>query len=300
MEERIHKEFLTGDVNVVSIEQIINNFEKFNISDISLSHETIYRLSDDTTVKVLKTDYQHPLVVEKSLFSGSLFLYVDPDWYLNNQHQVDNLICYIAKNTQNKELYIKNGCLINNSLIDSLCENNNLITVDIGTLDDDKYNLTYEDYLKFKSSDIKSVNSGGVDERLKENFEQIVGYNFYRSLIFYYKYSDLNNDKIYLNKKLTEEEIENLKYIGVNTDIELSEAGYLSFQKICEKLKSLNKENNVILNVNNKLEFNDFIFNNEIVDYNNIFVKVGITQIPIKNYLKFEKILYQMIEPAKI
>ena len=56
---------------------------------------------------------------------------------------------------------------------------------------------------------------------------------------------------------MTEEEIENLKYIGVNTDIELSESGYLSVQKICEKLKSLNRNNNVILNVNNKLEFND-------------------------------------------
>lgn len=296
---------------ITSIEEIIHNLNNLNISSISLETRELVRGSadlnsflrseDSEVVTFFKADYQHPLTIGDDIFGDSKTLYIDPDWYIDNQKFIDNLLCYISQNLNKNEINFHGKCLVNDKLIDSLCKNNNLEKVNFDRYSDDGYSLTYKDYQKFKNSNIKQVNTSSVVEELNDVFDPIVGTNWNKTLIGYYKYEDLDSNKpmsLYINQELTKEEIENLKYINSNIEIQLEERAYSSLEQITKRLKDLNKKNNVILIVRNKNEFNDYILQSDYEE-DNVFVKTEGTTLPLKNYLNFEKILYMAVEPAK-
>lgn len=112
-----------------------------------------------------------------------------------------------------------------------------------------------------------------------------------------YTYKDLKEQKnIIITEELNEEEIENLKYINGESTITFSIDNYEQILKVNQKLKEINKTNKIIINIKNKTNFNNFIFNNNIVE-KNIFIKTpDLEQTSLENYLKFEKILYEMIK----
>lgn len=301
MEEKIYKQFLSDDgKNLISVNEIISNVKDLEISTIMISSPGYYR-TDNRMVKILYTDFDHPLTLEDKIFGNGKILYIDPDWYIKNQQYVDELICYIANNTPTTNFSISSGSLIHDRLIDSMCNNPSLINIILGS-DDDQYTLTQKDYLKFKSSIIEKVNSTGVDSSLENNFEKLVGYNSDRFLIKQFRYEALNpneEEPIYINESLNDEELENIKYINNNIVFQLTAAAIFDVVKISNRLKQLNKHNRIILNIENKNNFNKFISKNTFQDDNIFIGSYRSSLIRLQDYINFEKMLYEMIEPAK-
>ena len=258
-----------------------------------------YAVEDNKVVRFFDTDFKHPIVLQKS--DDIYFLSINSDWYLQNQELVDNLICYIAENVLQDGFNISTSCLITNNVIESLCKNKNLKKVRLSRYQENGYILKYEDYLKFKSSTITKVESKAVDDKLENKFDPIISYNWDKRLIKYYTYDELSNGKklaIYLDKELTPDELENLKYVHPNTNIQLEGNLCLNFGLIQTKLKELKKDNKIVLKIENKQSFNEFVFSSKIDD-TNVFVEWDNLQIPLIEYLKFEKLLYQLVESAK-
>ena len=297
METITNKLFENSNFNCTNIEYIITNLEKLQIENINLCDKEYSRIFDVVFIDEY-TVYEHPLVVNIQ----DKTLYINPDWYEKNLSLVTYLIEYIAMNTRMKELSICNAGLISNQVVDKLCSNKYLELVDLGQYNNDGYILSYDDYLKFKESTIKRVNSKDVDEKLKETFDPIIGYS-YRHLIAGYRYDELsNNDNkyIFLDKVFTSDELDNLKYISQGKEIYLSGKNIEQYKIICNKLNELGKNNDVVLDVKarNKKDFNEFIFNEDI-NYDNLYVCPNFNPIPIKKYLQLEKLLYSIVGDAK-
>lgn len=291
--------YSTDNYKVSSIEEIIDNIQNLKITDIYLDKPSYYRLQENNVVRFLDTDFNHPIVLQKT--GDWYFLSINPDWYLQNQELVNYLISFVSANNLVNELNISSSCLITSDVIDSLCKNKNLKKVNLSKYEEKGYVLKFDDYLKFKNSNITQVDSKSVDKELHGIYDQIISYNWNKKLIDHYTYEDLSTGKkkfIYLYKELTIEELENLKYIHPNTNIELNDDLCLNFQQIQNKLKELKKDNKIILKLSNKQKFNEFIFNTKI-DETNLFVNWDNSELPVLEYLKFEKLLYQLVEPAK-
>lgn len=300
MNKIVKKEYLTNNnIKLVSIDEIINNLANISISDIALDEKNVIS-SPNGTVIFEKTDYENPIVLKTYNFTSSIELLINIDWYVDHVDEINNLIKQIIINSTRKELSLSNTCFINSEIIDSLCKNKFLEVINLDNYSKNGYILTSDDYLKLKKSTIKKVNSKGVSEELRENFDPIIGFN-QRSLVSHYKYDDLANDmeeNIYLSENLSEDELVNLKYLSSKKVLKLQKENIINFNLISDRLKSLGKNNKIVLDVKNKTEFNNFIFNQDI-SYDNLFVCVNNFDVPIKKYFILEKLLYSIIEPAK-
>lgn len=101
---------------------------------------------------------------------------------------------------------------------------------------------------------------------------------------------------------MTNQEIEYLKFISDNKPIILCDECIFQTDKVCKRLCLLNKHNQVIVEVNNKKIFNNYLFNNNLLNsissYDSLFVKYESMTIDIKKCLEFEQMLYNMVKPA--
>lgn len=283
---------------ITTIEEIMTNLNNLNIIGITIEEGEIYNFSDKK-IKALYNDYNDPLVITED-FEGEK-LWINPKWYEDNKEKVNELIKYICENIQQKEFRLSNSIIINTEVIDSLCKNKYIENLNLAEYDRDKYVLSEEDYKKFKQSTIKKIDTQDIEESLLENFDPLIGYN-YRKLISYYNYHKLQNLKdICISEDLSEEELNNFKYISPTLEIEYSSEEYITMLKIITKLKELNKTNKVVVwitetkNKKEKEQFNKWLLNNNL-DYEYIFVKLGTIKYSLKEYLKFEKILYDFVK----
>ena len=279
-----------NEYQIVTLVQIYQQLNNLNISSIEITDGEIWHINDKK-IKFEKNDYNNPIVMEKNDIYEKNYLYINPKWYEENNEQCDALFQYICENINRKKFSINTGEIINTKIIDSLCKNKYLEEITLAEYDEEKYILSVQDYEKFKQSNIKKVNTKEVVDELKENFDPLIGYNE-RRLISYYNYKDLQEiNKISIDKELTKEELENLKYIPTTLEINYNLTDYDFLIKIITKLKELNKGNKLIINTKNKEKFNNWILNNDL-DYENIEVN----DYPLKEYLRLEKILYDFIK----
>jgi len=164
----------------VTIDEVKNKLNEFQISSIGIADGYIYN-TNDKSFKVIYNDINNPISVVDDVFN--YVIYINPEWYLNNQKEAEELINYIAKNNDKKTLEIEDAFLINDALIDSLCSNKNLESVSLARYKENEYVLTKEDYLKFKNSSIKSVKTGAVAPELHDNFDELIHHNYDKNLI---------------------------------------------------------------------------------------------------------------------
>ena len=284
---------------VTTIDEIKQNIANVNISFISSKYEE-YHEFEGRNIKFVYSDFENPLVLEKCLFSERCCLHIYPEYYFKHKSEIDNLISYIARNIPSKEFTIYDSIFVNKNLINSLCDNENLENVDLGAYRDKGYVLTNDDYKKFKSSKIKKVCSKSVDESLKDNFDSLIDYNARKKLISYYTYEELvrPNNSLIISEPLKSQELDNFKYLDESVKLILNEDAFSSLNDVKNKLNELGKNNRILLKSNDKLKLNEFIFNVNI-KYDNLFVQPELYEVPFYSYLRMEKILYQMIEPAK-
>ena len=284
----------TDKYQSVTSEEIVSNLSKYNITEIELKKEEILRFQEDI-LKDIYTTETNPFLIGKQ---GNV-LYINPDYYLKNKEQVEELLTKIISSTQEKSFVIDSNALITKNILKSISSNPNLEEIELARYAQENYLLTEEDYNILKQSNLKKIKTSGVSEELKDNFDPLISYNVDRFLISYNKYSDLSKEQIPLNGKVTKEDIENLKYLTNNkTKIIIEEENIEDAIVITTRLKELGKENHVVIDINNKELVTPKILSN--TNYLNGYtdIRIGLDIIPIKEYLRLEKILYQMVEPA--
>lgn len=288
----------TDKYQSVTSEEIVSNLSKYNIAKIELKKEEFYYFRyyfREIILKDIYTTETNPFLIEKQRNT----LYINPDYYLKNKEQVEELLTKIISSTQEKSFVIDSNALITKNILKSISSNPNLEEIELAGYAQENYLLTEEDYNILKQSNLKKIKTSGVSEELKDNFDSLISYNVDRFLISYNKYSDLSKEQIYLNEKITKEEIENLKYLTNNkTKIIIEEENIEDAIVITTRLKELGKENHVVIDINNKELVTPKILSN--TNYLNGYtdIRIGLDIIPIKEYLRLEKILYQMVEPA--
>ena len=274
-------------LNNDNIEDILNNA---NINDINLRDYDILN-----KFKFLYTDYNNPFVIKKD----STTLFINPIYWLDNTYECEKLIIHIINNFKGEKFNLAKKGLLTDFVINALCNNEHIKEVTIEKYSDNPYILTTNVYKKFKSFN-KKINTSDVCDELKEVFDETIIHNMNKSLIGYYNYNFLQNaNMIHINQKLTDEELKNIKYINKNAEIVFNiNDNYEYIFYIINLIKQNKTNNKYTIVINNKEIFNKFILNNN-VETNNIDVEVPtLDKVSLNDYLKFEKILYKMIEPA--
>lgn len=303
MELTVTKSFLDNNMyKILTIEDIKKNLATLKIENISIDD----RENDDDKIIILKNDYEHPLTLEENIILGNI-LNINPEYFHDNQQLIEELMQYICKNTPLKHLHISSANLITNNIIYSLCQNPNIEELELTKYSDNPYTLTVEDYQKFKKSTIKEIKTKSLAPELEANLDKILTENISGPLIVTDKkliglntYKELKkaiNLNIY--DSLTTKELPNLKYLNPTTKINFRAKDLNNLKAICNQLQELQKENPIYINLANydKENFNQQILKLDI-NYPNIIIDIGLNSYNLKEYLNYERNLYQLIEPA--
>ena len=212
----------------------------------------------------------------------------------NNKELVNEILKYLISEYKDKSLSIKCGSVINDEIVSAVARNSNIEEVTFGNFLD-SYILSENHYNILKDS-IKKIYSDGVDNNLKYNFDEVIGYNRKKFLIGMSNYDALQAGKIFLFEPLDIEHLEYLKYIGDDVELHLSER--VNVIDIIDILRSNGKNNKITYDLKNKKEFNDELFKRNI-NSDNVYVNILLKTYTLSEYIEYEKILYSFIEPAK-
>ena len=264
------------------IQQIIDS----NINKISLSFT-----SDNIEIK--QEDEYNQLIINRKFYS-------------EHKELLDEVIKKIIINSKNREMIITYGSLINDSLINSLCENDNIKIISLAKNSCyEKYSLSKKHYELFKASGKEKIKTTFIDKELESNFDPLIEYNQEKNLIGFYSYKDLKGACISLYSKIPEDKLYALQYLGDNTEVVLSTK--CNIKEILETLKKYNKTNKIRITADNKDKLNDELkqlgyFDGKDLNINNITIELPFIdrlRLPLNEYLEYEKLLYNMVEPAK-
>jgi len=305
----MEKKYIASIINykeeeIISIEELLNNPEKYNICHISISHDDDYQHKKGL-IKLINTDYEHPLRLEKDIFSDDFYIKINEEYFKKNKEEILNLINTICKKTTNEEIKISQKELICKDILKTLKENDHLKKITLtNDYEEDKYTLTEEVYQLFKTAKIpKEIMTPLISKELEENYDPIIGFNNVKKLIGTNTYPQLisKNHILNISTDLTKEEIVNLKYITPNKKININLTNYKNVAEILEKLMELNIEVELTIKVENKEIFNKTpIFkNSDKYKKLNIQVEYEFKNYNLEDYKKFENILYLFLSPIK-
>lgn len=233
-------------------------------------------------------------------------LIINRKFYSEHKELLDEVIKKIIINSKEREMTITYGSLINDSLINSLCENDNIKIISLAKNSYyEKYSLSKIHYELFKASGKEKIKTTFIDKELESNFDPLIEYNQEKNLIGFYSYKDLKGDCISLYSKIPEDKLYVLQYLGDNTEVVLSTK--CNIKEILETLKKYNKTNKIRITADNKDKLNDELkqlgyFDGKDLNINNITIELPFIdrlRLPLNEYLEYEKLLYNMVEPAK-
>ena len=259
--------------------------------------EKIYTCFSDMTEKLA-------IVEEKD---GAICLYIYRNYYKEHKSEIDELIVELVRNYKKRVILFGTGSLINDNLVKELCSNDNIKEMSLARYGIfERYSLSRKHFELFKKAKKEKIYTYYVDKELEEIYDPIINHNYEKYLFSYYKYEDFQNDSITFYSPIPEDKLYVLKYLGENTKVIISTE--CNVKEIIETLRKYNKHNKIEIDVNNKNKFNEELkalgyYNEDKKDiYNNIILNIRAikkTNLSIKQYLDYEKILYSIIEPAK-
>lgn len=257
---------------ILKSSDITSQIEKLGITSINITDgEMINYTAKNIKYKILYNDLENPVVLVDNSFEKTLT--INPDWYLKNQKKATELINYVAKNNKEKEMTIANKAIIDDELIESLCENSNIKTLYLAKYSNNPYSLTKEHYLKIKKSAIESVITAKVDDELEDNFDEMIYYNSRKNVIGENRYSDIKkNYRIRITSHLTDKDLENFKYLRKQNVLEFTEEMIPEIRKATERLQILGFNNRVVINIKNKENFNNNINYFDIPKYEQLYI----------------------------
>lgn len=147
-EQKFKKIIFDKEENIISIEELIENSEHYNIKNIAISKDIIF----NSNTIFINTDYKPPLKVVNGTLS------INEEYYHQHKQEIDNLIKIICKKTTKDNINILDKCFIDDELITILSQNdylqNIMLTLTSNKNKKNQYCLTKSDYEKFKKSNI--------------------------------------------------------------------------------------------------------------------------------------------------
>ena len=119
-------------------------------------------------------------------------------------------------------------------------------------------------------------------------------------LIGVYSYKELGElDSIRLDKSLNNKQIKYLNFLKKDTNISFY---YNDYNNIFKSIQFLidNKYEDISIQINNKKEFNNYIFNNDISKCfsDNVTIYENVNVTTLEKYMEYEKTLYDIVKPA--
>ncbi len=304
MERVLFKQFEKFDYyQNVTLEYLKDHLTELDIEGISLDNYEIYKKSEDVEIVIMKTDKEHPFTITNKT------LYINHEWFLENQELVLNLVNFIVSKYKKEEFTINNKDLIDDIVIKTIASNSNIKKINLTPYDiENPYDLTVDNYKTLKESGKASIKTKKVVEELENTFDPILEYNMRKPLINGYSYKDLkehSNDSlvsglnfIELNSNLVREDLPNVKFINPNCIIYITEDIINLLPDIISELKKNNISNKLIIKVDNKEAFNEFIMDKNL-DYPNIDIRCNLEDVSLPDYLRMEKKLYNMVYEAR-
>lgn len=277
------------DSTYPSLEEIIAHIDKYPIAAISFN--SLIGLGEYTI-----TNEEKPITYT----TKNNRLVINIDYYVKHKEYIDNILSIIISRLTTNSLQItSDGALTNSSIINAILSNKNLSEITINGINKQTV-LTNEMYLAIKNSKhITSVSTDELDEELKENFDSIL-YASSRMLIGFNTYQDLiSKEKIRIDEKdLNPDNTRYLKHINADATIEISGDNF-PYELFFDEYNKLGKENKIIIKLNNKTKFNNYIFNNpDLLTNQNIQINFDFELYDLNVYKEYEQRLFKMIEPA--
>lgn len=279
------KSYLNKNNQIIELNNI-NNYDFSQIDEVKFGVPSFKNFPDGRKIKLISTDFEYPFVIEH----GHTLL-VNEEYFQKNRDKANQVIIGALQATVKSKIRVLSN-FINDEIIDIICNNNNVFVADLGdTL------LSSDYYEKFKKVN-KKVDTNSVCEELENNFDEIIIFNRTKKILDDNSYDSLiNSKKICINKDLTDNELDNLKYVTDNCVIKIN-SNLDNLFKILNRLADLGKNNLIKFNALDKKSLNELVFN-ENLNYENLEVQIGYDSfIKIKEFLKYERLLYSMIKSA--
>lgn len=278
----------------IDIDYLIEHVDEYDIGSFEL--DVCMQLDD---VYIAYTDNEHPVSYVDSVFYKKT-LAILSEYYVSNKEKVDKLIVEICKRTKQSLIRLKDVSLISSEVIDTIASNGNIKEVELAP--NSGYVLDFDTYKKLKDSGhITDVYSGGVCEELKDNFDEMISYNQMRHLVCGNGYNSLQQAGcFFFTSEVSDEEIENIKYIRDGADIYIVFDNCHRVAEIINRLYELGRSNKIKVNIDEKNAFNEYLFThvNEFHNMRDIIVSYTGLEHDMATYLKYEKRLVELVRPA--
>ena len=248
------------------------------------------------------TDYEHPYVL-KNVDDIVYQLMICPEYFKKNSKEVKNLVGYILKNTLFSQINL-DASIVCEEVLKSAVENFKIKSLSLGENSatnffkrdhTNEYSLTKKDYDILANTHIEKVYTAQVDEEVKDVINPIIAYNVTNKFLNHYNY---DGDIIVLSKKITDSQLNDLKYLNDEDEIFVLLSNIEDLIKISCRLMELQKNSKVVLNVK-EIENKEKIF--QIVSKNanylrdNIFIYLYDKVNSMQSFVFGEKILNDMV-----
>ena len=287
---------------LTNIEELLKYIKDNNTSNLTI-HETYNpknqqkcifdRWASRRKISLTYTDKEHPITII-NLEDVEHNILINPEFF--NQHkdilkeETKKIILEKLKETTNK-IHIPDF-IIDNEIINILCNNNNLSKTNIYIDNIINLTLTKEQINKFKQSHLEVFHNR---KKISTKY-----------LINNYTIKDLQaQDSLSFDKFPNIKKINNFIYINENCIIDFSKASddydelkYLSnLNKIFKILNEHNRTYNIKISINNR----ELLKQSNILNYNNINLTItnDLYDYQKEEYLKEEEQLDKLIEPIK-
>lgn len=291
----------TFDINnkkLISFEDIIKKSKE--IKSIGFSYDAILKVNENKYIKFLETTIEHPFILD----DGELK--INKDYFLNNPNKVMELIYFISRSTNESKFSIWDKSLINEEVLKSIKSNEEIVEIFLTSMYEENKDLQFildkNTYDLFKNTS-KVIYTPNIDDDLNTNFDPCIGYFDKKTLISFYKYKDIQNlkENIFISSELSEEELNNFKLIPQGKKISISDSVDIkTIEKILNKIKELELDVEITLNIDNKEIFNNSsIFLTNMYDNLNIKISNGQNLNSLSEYKNYENILYSFLKPLK-
>ena len=247
------------------------------------------------------TDYEHPYVL-KNVDDIVYQLMICPEYFKKNSKEVKNLVGYILKNTLFSQINL-DASIVCEEVLKSAVENFKIKVLSLGENSatnffkrdhTNEYSLTKKDYDILANTHIEKVYTALVDEEIKDVINPIIAHNVTNKFL---NHSNYGHDIISLGKKITDSQLEDLRYLNDGDEIFVQLSNILDLIRISGRLIELKKKSKVILNVKeveNKEKVFQVVSKNTNYLQDNIFVYLYDKVIPMYDFVSGERILYDM------
>lgn len=246
------------------------------------------------------TDIDHPITF-CDRFGMWNSLVINRSYYLEHKDQMDSIIRDIVSRISSDTLTVTETPLISDELIRGISANQNIEDVSLGS-SKDTYLLTEPVYQLLKNGTITVIDTQGVDISLENNFDPIIRYNQKKILVGSSSYERLVHESFLfgIEKNLSEDELENLKYLNPEASIDISFGKCTQIVEIIKRFQQLGQNREYTIEIKDKNEFNTYLFQNASFFSNasNITISSMEGDFALETYLKYEKRLVDIVRPA--